>query len=415
MKEIGRFIAGLVFWAVVLGVGWRYLSHDEEAAKATARIVKHFRAEPQIFRASFPLSAPLAPGNPVRVRVKNGFFAAGLVKAVMTSGTTQEADVAIFPEYTAMMGAHTRFVAARTAGDVGWVVRTLLPKDTQDEIRRIILERWRRDRGQLLEDLRPGITRLMEDTLTMIQEELPNVTRTNKHDFDVIGVVIREKGWEDHIEGVFGEVLWPMIQDRAEPLLDNVGDEIVDAFPVWSMSWAYLSESIPFTDKDRFEKKVQEFIKKKAIPIVAKRESEVKKMAAEALRDTLKEERTVQELQQAAEEISRDPRFRAAAESIVRSLFLDNRRFQDLAKSVLTRPDLKEPIDKFIASFEPAIRKVANRLLMNERRDGINPDLARVLRRKLLREDEDWVLLDLIDGNVGAVPKIIPGIDGGRR
>ncbi len=415
MSGFLRFFAGIAFWTALLGLSWHFLSHNGEAAAASKRLIDHLQNEPQVFAATFPLSAPLEAGNPVRVRVKNGFFAAGVVRSVANTETAQLAQIAIFPEYTPLMGAGTKLVAARTSGDVGWVVRTLLPKKTQGELRKIIEERWGREKDKLFRDLSPGIVRLMEDALALVQEELPDVTHTNKHDFDVIGVVLKEKGWENHIEDIFSAVLWPLIQERSEPMLNDMGDEIVDAFPVWSMSWAYLAESIPFTDKDRFEKKVRKFIKKKAIPILAKRQSALKSMAAGALKDTLKEERTVEALQKAGEEITADPRFRAAATNIAKALFLENPKFQILVKSILARDDLRQPVDRFIESFEPAIRSAANRLLMNERRDGINPDLARVLRRKLLKEDEDWVLLDLEDGSTGEIPATLPGSDGGRR
>lgn len=415
MSGFLRFFVGLAFWVTLLGLSWHYLRYNEHASAATKRLLDHVQNEPQVFAAKFPLSAPIKAGNPVRVRVKNGFFAAGVVRSVDRTETSQLAQIAIFPEYTPLMGAGTKLVAARTAGDVGWVVRTLLPKKTQEELRKIVEERWAREKDNLIRNLSPGVVRLMEDALALVQEELPDVTRTNKHDFDVIGVVLKEKGWENHVEDVFSAVLWPMIQERSEPMLNSLGDEIVDAFPVWSMSWAYLAESIPFTDKDRFEKKVRKFIKKKAIPILARRQSDLKSMAAGALKDTLKEERTVEALQKAGEEITSDPRFRAAATNIVRALFFENPKFQALMKGVLTRNDLRQPVDKFIESFEPAVRSAANRLLMNERRDGINPDLARVLRRKLLKEDEDWVLLDLIGGAEGEIPLVLPGSDGGRR
>ncbi|MFT7620831.1 MAG: hypothetical protein ACI97A_004489 [Planctomycetota bacterium] len=415
MRDFCRFWAGLIFWGTMIGLGWFYVKEDADAAKAASRLTTHLNSSPHIFDAQFPASAPLAVGNPVRVRVKNGFYVAGRVTSVATNDKGQMAGVAIFPEYAPLMGAKTRLIAARTAGDVGWVVKTLLPEDTQVEVRKIITARWNRERDQLLRDLRPGLTKLMEETLKVVQEEFPELTRTHKEDFDTIGLVFKERGWDAHVEDVFSTVLWPMIQERAEPVLDDVGDEIVNAFPVWSMSWAYLADSIPFTDKDGFEKKVRKFIKQKAIPILVERESAIREMASTALNDTLKEEKTVKKLQLAAEDIAADPRFRKALQSLIKALFLDNPRFRELAAGIPSRPGLRGPVDDFIESFEPAIRRVANRLLMNERRDGINPDLARVLRRKLLREDEDWVLLELVEGDQGEVPQIIPGEDGGRR
>jgi hypothetical protein len=83
-------------------------------------------------------------------------------------------------------------------------------------------------------------------------------------------------------------------------------------------------------------------------------------------------------------------------------------------KGALTRPNVKQPLAHIVDRFERDIHNIANLILLNETHDGINPDLARVLRNRLLREDESWVLLIPGEGEAWRDEELI-GEDGGTR
>ena len=111
----------------------------------------------------------------------------------------------------------------------------------------------------------------------------------------------------------------------------------------------------------------------------------------------------------------RDERFKDASRRIVDTWVIKNDALKELIAGVWERPELRSPIERFIETLEPDIKAIANMILLDDKRKGLNPDLARVLRRKLLREDEDWVLLELVDDPDHKPFDVLVGFDGGVR
>ncbi len=413
--RLARTSAGVLVWlALIVAVAAGFRS-EGLLAETGSRLATHVGSEPPRFPARFPAGSPLAVGNPLRIRVENGFFAAGRVESVREDDEGLLAEVSIFPEYAERVGPDVRLTAARTSGDISWIVQTLLPDSRREFIEAQLKGRWSRERDDLLEILKPGLKRLSTDSFELLRLRLPVVLAENRDEVDLIMEVLREKGWHGELEGVFNDVVWPAVERRSLPILETIGNELVDEIPVWSMSWSYLVQSMPFGSKDRLEKKLKEFLQEDAVPIVQKHGPEFEEMAREVLNEATRDERTRAATGRALTAISEDPRFNDALERLLEALIVRDPEVRAFTADVWKRPDLRDPLEDFLGRFEPEIKRIANSLLLDESRRGINPDLARVLRRKLLREDEDWVLLEPGSRAEGPPPAILPGVNGGIR
>ena len=172
---------------------------------------------------------------------------------------------------------------------------------------------------------------------------------------------------------------------------------------------------MPFTGQDKVERRVREFLVEKATPIVSGKGPELRRAANEVLREAAADERTLAAIDRAVRDIGGDPRFREAMRSVLDTWLIDNPRVREVITSAWSRPDLRGPAERFLSRLEPDVHRIANGIVLNAERDGINPDLARVLRRKILRENESWVLLELDDSATSAAPDHFTGIDGGVR
>ncbi|MCB9832773.1 MAG: hypothetical protein H6807_09885 [Planctomycetes bacterium] len=411
-----RILLGASFWALVGLLLVRGFRDQGLLAETSRRLRSHALAEPPRFTARFPAGSPLAPGNPLRIRVENGFFAAGRIEEVgAPENGLVPVVVSIFPEYADRLGPDTRLIAARTSGDISWVVQTLLPDSRRDYIQAQLRGRWHDEKDDLLQLLKPGLKRLSADSFELLRRRLPLVVAAHRAEVDQIMEVLRERGWHGELEEVFNQVVWPLVEQRSLGLLEAIGNELVEELPVWSMSWSYVVQSMPFGSKDRLEKRLRAFLQEDAVPIVKKHGPEFEAMAREVLNETSHDERTRAATGRALTAISEDPRFNQALERLLEALVVEDQEVRAFGATIWQRADLREPLEDFLGRFEPEIKRIANSLLLDESRRGINPDLARVLRRKLLREDEDWVLLDPGAAGPGPVPAVLPGENGGIR
>lgn len=410
-----RIIAGVIFWAVAAAGARIALRTTDPDGAVTTRVVDYLSREPRIFEVSFPASAPIGRANTVRIDRDGELFSAGFVVSVEERDGARLARIAVFPELADDVSASTRFVSYRTDGGVAWVMKTLLSETRLDEIRGIAKRRWDREKDRLMVELQPGLVRLGEDVIAVLREDFPRVLDERRDEFSTLATVMRERGWEDNFEGVFNEVLWPKFRDRSLPMLQDVGDEIVSEFPLWAISWAYVVETLPFTNNDRVEERVREFLVEKATPIIAKRAPQLREAAGEVMREAAADERTLDAVNQAVLDIGADPRFREAMRAVLDTWLIANPRVKEIISGLWRRPDLRRPAERFLGRLEPDVHRIANGIVLNAERDGINPDLARVLRRKLLREDESWVLIEFAGPSDEALPTRLSGEDGGVR
>ncbi|MCA9322270.1 MAG: hypothetical protein KDB53_16130 [Planctomycetes bacterium] len=414
MRATLRIVVGVAFWIAAIFGAWTARAKIDPEGNRGARLLSHLSAQPPEYAVVFPADAPVEAGSSIKIETTDGLRAAGVVRSVVTGTEGQRARIAIYPEFEALLGPDTQLLAHETSGSVAWIVETLLPPERLGHLRTIAQARWDVEKDRFLRELTPGATRLAEDFATILREDLPSILASRREALNRMGYIVREKAWHDHLQPVFVAEVWPMVESRSAPILQEIGNRIVDEVPVWALSWSYVVQTLPFTESDRVAAKVRAFIKEQALPIVREYEDDFRKMASEILREASTNDRVMAAAQEAADAVISDEAFRQAAWQVVEAWVVENPRVRGLMSEIWQRPDLRAPVERFLRAVEPDFKRIANLVLMNEDRTGINPDLARVLRRRLLREDESWVLL-VPATRRGATPDPIRGEDGGRR
>ncbi|MEZ6196455.1 MAG: hypothetical protein R3F20_12120 [Planctomycetota bacterium] len=391
--RILRLSVGLLFWAGLLAWAGAAVGGTEIGRRVLDRGLAQLTREPSRRTVGFPASAPVAAGAALRIEVGGHLLQAGEVLAVRRDGDGLLAEVALYPDFAERTGDGGRLVAYTTRGDIAWILATLFPAELREEVRRIFLARWESERGRLLGDLRPGLERLAGEVAGALREDLPRVLEDNDREFEALAAVLRERGWEAHAERVVREEIWPSLRDRATPLVTEIGEEMIAAFPVGSAAWDLFVDKLPFSEERRVRERLRGFAQREAIPILRSHEGDFRAIASEVLREAVDDPEIRRAVGLAAEEIAADPRFRDALAAILRNWVVENDRVAGILGSIWTRPDLRDPLQGFLERLTPEIHRIANRVVLDEEGRGINPELARVLRRKILREDERWILV----------------------
>jgi hypothetical protein len=386
-----RATVGILFWIALGTLGYRGLRETDLGREVSARLGTHFRAQPEVIEVRFPRAATLRTGAAVRLESEEGFVQVGAVEALRDAENGQVAKIRLFPDFAEEFESGGRFLAHETRGDIAWILKTLFPAEMQERLKETFRRRWERHQDELLRELQPGLTRLTEDLTAALRDDLDRVIRERDADFRVLGEVLVEKGWEGPIEEAVRDEIWPQLRERAEPLIADIGDEMIAAFPVGSAAWDLFVDKLPFSEERRIRERLRRFADEKALPILERREPEFRQVALEVMRKSAANPRVRDALGQAAEKVARDPRFRDALLSVLRAWVAENEGVAKLLREIPNREDLRAPMLRFLRRFEPDIHRLANEVVLNEAGDGIDPELARVLRRKILRDDERWL------------------------
>lgn len=415
VRRFIRPIVGLLFWIFAAAGAWRWLASEPSARVGLTRVARHVAfPTPPVFEAEFPLGSDIRRDEVVRIESDGLWLDAGYVVAYEIRPNHIATRIAIYPEFARLLRADARLESVTASGDVMWVMTTLLPKEKMDRIKSILSKAWDEDKQRLWRELEPGVMRLISDVTIALRDEMPNLVRERRADFQVLAEVVREKAWEGRLRGVFEQEIWPRVEKRALPILAEIGDEITKKAPVMSLSWSFVRDRLPFTRDDAMRNELQKFIKTEVIPIVEQRRDLFKKESAELIKESLQQEKVLTELQSAATDVFADPRFRDAMRSIIETWTTSNPKVLDLLKDGFARSDIRGPIERFFDVREDDVHDIANLILLDDRGYGISPDLARVLRRKVLGESRAWIWL--VPGESGEfVGKKLNAVRGGVK
>ncbi len=380
-----------------------------------SRAWKHVSTSELSVLATFAESSQLKAGSRVLVETDQGLRMVGTLDRVETTAGQQRGHLLIFKDKQHLLHDDSSFIAYQTASDVAWVVQTLLPKEHIETITERLLATWNKEKAQLWSNLKPGLIHLIVDLGTVLKEEFPALIKSHADDIEIMGEALRKRAWEEHIEPVFVSEVWPLMEEQVAPVISRVGDEIIAEAPVWSLYWAYLRQRVSSDSKaNHLQKRIGEFLSEKAVPIIQRHSPEFREAVSAMLLDTISNESVQRALRESVVGTASDPQFQEALNRVLEQWVLKSARVQEVLEAALSRPDVKEPLSRIMDSFERDVHHIANLILLNDTHDGINPDLARVLRNRLLREDEAWVLLVSGEG----APwngEILSGKDGGTR
>ncbi len=410
MTSRRRIVLGLATWLILIPLSWRAGSRADPGGARTERFLAHF------FRA--PLELPIVAARgvspvedaPILIETPKGLLQVGRIRS--TSDGAWRA--LIFPEFRNRVGPDTRLVWHETRGNLEWVFATLFPPERLERIRKRSLWGWDREKRRFLSEIRPGLEALAGDLAAALEEALPSVLAQHGDDLNALGRRFRDLAWKSHLRDVFQSVIWPRAVEAAEPAVRAIQDEILDAFPVWALSWAVVVQALPFTDNAKVKGKIRTFLKEKALPIVQRHLPELKTAGARVIREMLHDPRVTDAFEEAFRAFQGDREVRTILSRLLDAWVVENAALREVLGDAWSRPSLQQPLRRFLNAVEPDIRDIADEILLDEDREGINPDLARVLRRQLLGEDRRWARF-VPSETAGAPPRELPMSAGGVR
>ena len=285
------------------------------------------------------------------------------------------------------------YIEVHQAGrSMEWVLRTMMPPKTRQEITKLISQAWDTHQEDLADLFAPIIKDSVSDASRIVKEDLKEAIDSHRSEIDELMERYREQLVEEEILPLIRDEIWPIVQEEAQPLAETIGEEIWDEVSVWRFGWRYLYDKSPMPKKKLTEKEFTRFTEKSAIPILENHLEDFIDVQKNLLTKVSANEKVKKTFSSSAAVVINDPKFRDLVTSIFREVLVDNERLTEAFAQRWESPQGQAAIERANRRLDPVVTRIGS-TLFGSTQTAITPEFARVLRNKVLHKDERWLTL----------------------
>lgn len=408
-----RTYVGLFIW-ILLIAGCVGLWFARPALFEPARRLVAYTSQPSCeVDVALPASVDAKVGTLVMTPDATSFLRrVGRVAAVERDGALLR--LALYPAEAETLGDRMRATYFTVPGNAAWVVSTLVPRERLDAVRELWRAFYERERAGIYDTLWPVVKESLEDLFKFYEKEVPRVLDAHRDRLSKLVEKHRSGAFETELLPIVQTVAWDVAQREFTPLVEEIGREIWARLPVWGLTWRFAYQSIPFTGDEHVKKRFEEFLKRDGIPVLQARSAELLEAVARVMKMTLEDPKVSAALRKTAGEVASDPEFLALVRELAADLTVRNDRLRTLLKERWEHKGLKRAVTEVGTRFEPLIKDAINSIVLSPDGKKLNARLSQVLRSRVLKKDEAWVLVEPAGGGPLRSGATIEGrIDGG--
>lgn len=409
-RRPSRFAAGIVIWLSIAGgfVSLAVARSTELAppaerilrfvAHGTNRVEHRFEAVPKLPEAldEIPGFAIPTVGDPVFAGDERVFVGAIAARELDTAAVGTPAftiTIALDPEYDPADLDDAAFAFEAADRRPKWVLDTLLPPRKREHVKRELKAYAKAHEKEIEDLLHPIEDQVAEHAWHVLEENL--VTATKNHEKEIDALLDRYRSsLKDDVLPILKEELGPSAREKAKPILTKIGRECWDELPMWQGVGAYFRDKLPWQNKKYIDEWWQEFLDNKAIPILKEHEEELVKAGEDLVKEGFKDPKVRTAVNAELKKLANDPEFRKLLRTILDEALVHPFDATGLATKILEDPGNQERWRKLELTLDPVLAKVGSEIAIEKRpdgRDGLSPELARVIRRIVFNKDARWV------------------------
>lgn len=391
-----RILVGLIAWSGGLaGTGWLVAAHFKPASPLRAHVA------PQLWRYATRPRTPvvldiadplqLEPGDPIFLTTESSrLVQIGEIRHDSDTGVYN----AMFYASAPMLSESAQLSWYSAPDSMAWITATLLPPEKQHAIQQEIAKAIQQHHEEIFASLQPLVERSLRASFSIVEAELPAAIERHRPEIEAIAQRYQHDLVEKDILPVVRSEIWPLVQDRAEPAVTDIGGDLWNRVSLWRFTWRYLYDKAPLSPRrDRVQREFRRFVAEEAVPVLEQHSDRIVKVVQQVISDAATNPRVRSLAGRTASKILDDPELRRLLWQIVRETAIDNPRFRQALRKTWTGPEAKHALLLAGERLEPTVRRIGD-LLIGSRDEGITPEFAAVLRNQVLGKDRHWLMLE---------------------
>jgi hypothetical protein len=268
-------------------------------------------------------------------------------------------------------------------------LQTLLPPAKRAEMALRWSEAWKERQEETLTALAPALRAAMEEVYPAVELEVE--ASLGRHGPELSAIIERHQreSWSPEFSALAGEVAWPIIRTKAQPVVDSMAGEIWQRVSVWRLGWHYLADKVGVPG-NALEKEWSRFVAEDALPIIESRMGELADVASSTLAEISADPRVQETLRVWARRLIEDPAVQQLLGTIARESIVESPPVHAAFARAADRPEVRSAFSSILKEWEPVAVGLLQQVMADER-GNISPELARVLRSHLLGKDQRWL------------------------
>ena len=405
-------LAALLWWSVSSRVmsNHRSVTGDLLPALWTHAFAHHQRAE-----LAPEESIWAAIGDPIFIIHPDGTFdqigqvtALGEVTGLMAKmGAYTSKASAIFYPHAPLLRDGDSLVFYETPFSTSWIINTMVPAERKAAIIEDLRQTFESNSGEILAALKPIVEDTLREAMAAVESQLPQVLAKHEAKLAELGGKYQAQILEKKLLPLVKQEIFPMAVARAKPVATTIGQKLWDRVSVWRFGVRVLWDQNPLASGESVKREWERFLKEDAVPIVEAHSAELVAVLQDVVSDAAKNKKVQAVFRESIEQVVSDAELQRTIWLILREAVLENKLVHEVIDRQWRSPRAKAAFALTNNRLEPMIIRIGD-MLMGTRETGISPELARVLRYRLLHKDSRFFVLER-GGNAEAVAQVRGG------
>ena len=394
-----RIIAGAVIWVVVIALslfGLRRWNSDQRTT-VTKEIAQYVTGKRTLIKLQFDSEQSMRMGDPIFMfegdkAIRIGEIArVGSMDSTEMEVATSDIAYAYFYARSPRIDANDTLDFHSTPTDMGWVIKMMLPPEKRKKISGLITEAFVDHQTEIINAFRPVIENALREALPLIEDDLREAIEKRQDRFAKIGNRYREEIVKKQLVPLVENEIWPIVRDEAQPVVDEIGREIWGKASLIGFGWRVLYDASPLPKKELTKKEFNRFVKKEALPVIQENMDELIELQEKILSKVANNPKVRKIIGQSIFKIIDDPEVQKLVVEVIEEVFVKNPRLVSLFEKHWQGEQARAAMMIANDRLEPCITGIGEELFGNPEVE-ITPEFSRVLRYKILKKDQRWLV-----------------------
>lgn len=398
-----HLILGILFWLAAAGTMWTALRSELQAqsssvASLSRQVTRWLSGQKQTLTAVSDEYLSVAPGDPIFLRSDDGTFRqVGLAvnldgQYVRTPRLAREFEVVIYDDALESFSDGLRLDYHTTPMALDWVVRTMIPRERQQEIARLITSEWLLHQQEITAELRPVIREGLRTAMKAVEAQLPEILKKHRDEFRKIGDRYETEILKAELIPLVKNQILPIIEEEAAPVAEDVGRALWKRVSLWSFTWRLLYDKSPLPRRDAVKAEFQRFIDEEALPELRSRSDQFIEVTEVIVKRTMENQQVKDALKKNLKRVIEDRELHKVIKLVIREAVVENEALRAELEAHLRDQETRTAMKMAGDRLEPMVRTIGD-MIFGTRETGITPEFSSILRAQILQKDRRWFVL----------------------
>ncbi|RMG39124.1 MAG: hypothetical protein D6725_05780 [Planctomycetota bacterium] len=270
-----------------------------------------------------------------------------------------------------------------------WVVEELLTPQRRKALQAELERAFQEHGAALFADLQPVASLLLQDLIQIAEQDGPTVLQRHHAELQRLSERYRKSLVEQRLIPLVQSEVFPIVRKHAEPVVWQVGREIWERVRVWSLVWRFVYDRVRAPEQKLLDQELQRFVDKEVVPILKRHTRDFIAVVERTIVETATNEKVQQEFSSSLQQIGHDPELHRLLVTLGRELFWENPRARERLRQRLNDPQTRAALQRMARRIEQTSQRIGQ-ILFGTLQQGITPEFASVLRRRILQKDRRW-------------------------